>query len=342
MSDDDDLDLPPELADGPDLAVLVKQIEARLLDGEREFTRDEVAERAGVEVGDIRLLWRALGFATVDDDARIFHRADLQAVRDLHALGQIGGIDDDLLRGMTRMIGQSFARLAAWQGQLAVEIIGRSPEFVAQDGGEPVLDLLDRLTPLVSDLHAYVWRRQMTAYFSRVVSNARDTAGEDTEQVVGFVDMAGFTSFTRRSSEAQLRAVLDRFETAATEIVGEHSGQVVKTIGDEVLFVAPTARDGAEIALAMLERAAADDVLPEVRAGLAYGPVVSRLGDVFGQTVNIASRLTALARTDSVLTDKELATRLEDEDGYSLSSMRRVSVRGYDHLRPWRLRRRVT
>ena len=89
----------------------------------------------------------------------------------------------------------------------------------------------------------------------------------------------------------------------------------------------------------MIERAAEIAVLPQLRGGVAFGPVVSRMGDVYGQPVNIASRLTSIARTDSVLVDDVLAKRLGDADGIVPHPMRAVSVRGYRHLKPWRLRR---
>ena len=123
--------------------------------------------------------------------------------------------------------------------------------------------------------------------------------------------MAAFTALTRRSSESELRGVLERFETIATDIVGANRGQIVKTIGDEVLFVADRPEDSAEIALSLLDAAEQDETLPPLRVGVAAGPVVSRLGDVFGQTVNIASRLTSLARPGSVLVDEGMAQALE-------------------------------
>ncbi len=76
-----------------------------------------------------------------------------------------------------------------------------------------------------------------------------------------------------------------------------------------------------------------------MRGGLAYGPVVSRLGDVYGQTVNIASRLTSVARPGVVLVDEGLHERLGGRRrGSRLRALRPVSVRGYQHLRSWRLR----
>jgi adenylate cyclase len=106
-----------------------------------------------------------------------------------------------------------------------------------------------------------------------------------------------------------------------------------------VLFQAEDAASAAEIALELLEAAEADERLPDLRAGLAYGPVVSRLGDVYGSTVNIASRLTSISRPGWVLVDRDLHDALQDDPRFTLKSRRPESVRGFHHLHPWRLRR---
>jgi adenylate cyclase len=106
-----------------------------------------------------------------------------------------------------------------------------------------------------------------------------------------------------------------------------------------VLFQADSAADAAEIALQLLEAAEADPELPDLRAGLAYGPVVARLGDVFGSTVNIASRLTSIARPGAVLVDRQLHDELAGDPRFVLKPRRPESVRGFAHLHPWRLRR---
>ncbi len=274
------------------------------------------------------------------EDQRIFTDADVEALGMVAQLQEIGGIDDDTMRAMTRMIGQSFARLASWQGQMTLDLIAQRPEIAGPDGSG-VLPLLDRLTPLTEQLHGYVWRRQLNAYFARVASNLSNGNGPGAERAmaVGFADMAGFTTFTRSASDSELRAVLGAFEQLTTDVVGAHDGQVVKMIGDEVLFVTDDPHDAALTALELLEAADADDMLPDLRAGVAFGAVVSRLGDVYGQTVNIASRLTTVARPGSVLVDENLAGRLEGSADVVLHSMRPVAVRGYKHLRPARLRR---
>lgn len=330
----------PDVRTGVDLQALVDRVEASLLGGARKYTRSEVAEKAGMSLDEVRALWRALGFPTMDDDeARAFTDADVAALRRVCRLAELADLDEAVLRAMTRIIGQSFARLASWQGQLVLETVSKSPQLLADGDFDEVLGLVEEITPLTAELHEYVWRRQLAAYFSRTTATS-GMEGERT-RAVGFADMAAFTSFTRRSSETELRSVLERFESLATEVVGQHRGQIVKTIGDEVLFVADDPVDGAEIALTLVEISEEEDSLPNLRVGLAAGPVVSRLGDVFGQTVNIASRLTSVAREASVLVDQGMFDALDGDERFTLKPLRPVSVRGYHHLRSWRLRRRA-
>jgi adenylate cyclase len=68
--------------------------------------------------------------------------------------------------------------------------------------------------------------------------------------------------------------------------------------------------------------------------------VLTRLGDVYSPVVNLASRLTSIARPSTVLVDQQLARRLRGVSAYRVRPLRRVSVRGYDHLQPWLVRRR--
>jgi adenylate cyclase len=116
---------------------------------------------------------------------------------------------------------------------------------------------------------------------------------------------------------------------------------VVKSLGDEVLFVADSAQDAAEIAVRLSDPARAARGLPRLRVGMALGRVLIRFGDVYGPAVNLASRLTSLARPGTVLVDRELARALSGEDAYRLHPRRPAAVRGYAHLRSWSLRPRA-
>ena len=139
-------------------------------------------------------------------------------------------------------------------------------------------------------------------------------------------------------SPRALGAMVEWFERVVTELVVQHGGQVIKTIGDEALFTVDDPTEGALLALELVERAEADEQFPDVRVGLAHGPVLARLGDVFGSTVNIAARLTSVARPARVLVDADLAELLDHEE-FRLRRTRRVSVKGYEHLEPWSLKR---
>jgi adenylate cyclase len=156
---------------------------------------------------------------------------------------------------------------------------------------------------------------------------------------VGFVDLVGFTETSRQSEAADLQQLLERFERETSLRVTAYGGRVIKMLGDEVLFVTDDVVGAAEVALATVAAHRADERLPEVRAGVAVGPVLARLGDVFGEPVNLASRLTAEARPSSVLVDRQAADALRENPAYSLHPLQHRSVRGYRALRPHVLRR---
>ncbi len=152
------------------------------------------------------------------------------------------------------------------------------------------------MLPRVEALQDYVWRRHLASAGNRLM--AQDSAGSDTSRLaVVFVDIVGFTSRSKELTETELVTWIEYFEAECSGLVVDHGGRVIKNIGDEVLYVADDVASATEAALTMTARGEdPDDDFPEVRAGLAYGDAVSRLGDVFGPTVNIASRLTSLAR----------------------------------------------
>lgn len=331
--------LPRMAVDDLDISAVFERIEHMLLGGPRRYTRAQVAAEAGISSVEANQLWRALGFATVGDDEVVFTDGDVDALRTAADLTGRLGADNELRTAITRLLGRTFAQLASFQGQLLIELVASRPQLLESE--DSVIEFVQQVVPLIESVQSFVWRRQMVAYFSRFASHAgSEVQIPGTEPVaVGFADMAGFTTLTRRATEADLRQVLEAFEAIATEIVGACDGRIVKTIGDEILFVADSPAAAAEMALLLQEAAASDERLPPLRIGVAAGPVVSRLGDVYGTTVNIASRLTSICRPGWVLVDRTMAEELRDDEHYSLKPRRPESVRGYHHLRQWRLRR---
>lgn len=242
-------------------------------------------------------------------------------------------------------MGRSFARLAEWQVSLlaGLAIDGPDPE-------ERLGELASGVLPRVEALQAYVWRRHLSSAASRLLTTGTASNPEHT-MAVGFVDTVGYTTQSKSLADDELVAWIEGFEQVATVTVVDHGGRVIKTIGDEILFTADDPVAAAEIALALTERGHdTDDPFPSVRAGIAVGPVVARLGDVFGPTVNIAARLTSLARPGTVVVDQGAhevlgGTAADERDepveapDYRFRRLRRVSVKGYTKLEAWRLRR---
>jgi adenylate cyclase len=308
-------------------------LERELLGGERRYTRVEVAEKAGVPIEQARILWRALGFADVGDDNVAFTEQDVQALRAVDGLVRRGVIDASTQLAMTRAMGQSLARLADWHVSAITSALDVDDPTAADDAAAVAHELL----PVVEGLIGYIWRRHLAATASRALAD--DRTSPSTSLVVGFADLVGFTSLTRDVGEAELAGVVETFEGLASDVIAEHSGRVVKTLGDEVMFTADEPGQGAEIALALAERVEAADDVPDVRIGLACGPVLARLGDVYGEPVNIASRLTSIARPASILVDRELAGELDEDPRFRLRRVPPRPVRGYALLHASRLRR---
>lgn len=311
-------------------------IERLLLGGRREYTRLDVADKSGVPPERTHRLWRALGFATAGDDDVVFTEADVEAAILGDGLRSAGLVDEEMLAAVTRALGHHLSRLAEWQVQLVWRVIAERPD-IAQDERQ-LIEVIENAVPALERLQNYVWRRHLAAFAGRALAVSNDEL-EGRSQVVGFVDMVGYTRMTRQVDEGALSRVLERFEALAGDIIAERHGHVVKMIGDEVLFVAGRVADAAEIALTLNETAKSDEDIPALRTGLAFGHVLNRLGDVYGPVVNIAARLTSVARPGTVLVDKDFATALDEHGGYVVRSRRPVSVRGYRRLHPYSLRR---
>jgi adenylate cyclase len=328
--------------------------EARLLGQSRSMRPREVSAKASVSLRSARRFWHALGFPDVGEEDTVFTEADVVALRVMAGLVREGVFDEPTALAMTRAFARTTDRLAVWQTQLMAEALGEQQtgtvdgeasmdatralpdSATAHAAAVKLADIADELEPLL----VYAWRRHLSAAISRMVSDSEPTQeSSGVVRCVGFADLVSFTRLVRRLSERELARVVQRFEALASDVVTAHGGRVIKTVGDEVLFVAMSAAPAAAIAVDLVEAMAEDDLLPNVRVGIASGQVVSRLGDVFGTTVNRASRLTALARPRTVLVDDAMAAALASTSGFEMSPLWRRTLRGIGPVTPWSLRR---
>lgn len=328
--------VPGEYDENPDFERVeaLDAIEAFLLEEAPTLTREEVTAAAGVPLGVAVELWRCLGFPQAPAGQVAFTSADVEALRLTDDLIGLGVLSPDRQAALVRTWGRSFARLAEWQTSLLAEV---TREQRGDDSVEDLVGLADEVLPRVQLLQTYIWRRHLASAASRVLTV---TGRDAVPAAVGFVDIVGYTAHSKTLTEEELVGWVEQFENTCTDVVVDHAGRVIKSLGDAVLFSSDAADDAARIALTLVDRAAdSDDPFPEVRAGLAFGDVVPRLGDVFGPTVNIASRITSLARPRTVVVDSGAADALAGRDEFELRRMRPTSVKGYAKLQAFRLRR---
>lgn len=311
-----------------------RKVQDALLGGAPRYRKSEVADIVGVDLARAERLWQAMGFAHVEETEVVFTDADVEALRMLVQLVSAEVITTEVETAVARSLAQAMSRLAEWEVGIFKSLLG---EQFAVDV-ETTTQFARAILPVMERLQGYVWRRHLAATASRELSDRDDKADLRT-QVIGFADIVGYTRLVRDFSEMELARLIDEFEELATAVIAENHGRIVKTVGDEVLFVTEHAVEAAEIALTLNEKIASSSQLPPLRIGLAQGTVLARFGDVYGSTVNIASRLTSVARPASVLVDRELAAALRDFPSYELISIGPTKVQGFRGLRAWALRR---
>ncbi|KUJ66771.1 adenylate cyclase [Streptomyces albus subsp. albus] len=351
-----------EPADEEDSIAL--RLEQLILGSERQYTPFQAARSAGVSVELATRFWHAMGFADIGQ-AKALTEADVLALRRLSGLVEAGLLSEPMAIQVARSTGQTTARLADWQIDSFLEGL-TEPQEPGLTRTEIAYPLVELLLPELEEFLVYVYRRQLAAATGRVVQAADDAEMVDRRLAVGFADLVGFTRLTRRLEEEELGELVEAFETTAADLVAAHGGRLIKTLGDEVLYASDDAGTAAEIGLRLIETMANDPTMPELRVGIAFGTVTTRMGDVFGTTVNLASRLTSIAPKDAVLVDGALAeelTRTGDapvseaeaaeeaaaaekrgetapEYRFALQPMWQRPVRGLGVVEPWLLSRR--
>jgi adenylate cyclase len=319
-------------------------LDRQLLPGRTVYTFAEAADRAGFDVEVARRLWRALGFPDAPEDARRFSDTDVDALITLQrrfASSLLGGTDPNqaALVQYVRVIGGSLAKIAEVQSDQVVKAIraardaGLTDEQIAELVPEAVdWERMSRLTDygLRLQLRAQLWRK--------VAADSPSGAGAEP-LTVGFVDLVGYTALSQELEPEELGALVTRFEELAYDTVAEHGGRVVKTIGDEVMFVAEETSAAARIALRLTQSSAVDDILPDARAGLDCGDVLAQEGDYYGPVVNLASRLVEIARPGSVLASSAVHDALGEHSSFGWDRLRSRRIRDIGRVEVWKLER---
>ncbi|KRE59167.1 cyclase [Arthrobacter sp. Soil736] len=328
--------------------IAAKTLEARLLGGERKLRRREVAAGAGLSLLSARKLWRALGFPNLGDDDVAFTERDQAALNTVVDLVRSGNLTEEAAISVTRAIGQMTDRMVVWQIEALVEDMVHEQGLTDAQARKRLVHELPALVDPLEQMLVYSWRRQLNAGVQRLAVRAEaglqaseegregdeDDAPLPLARAVGFADLVSYTSLSRWMNEKTLAKLVQRFENKCAEIISVGGGRLVKTVGDEVLYIAETPAAGAEISLALAEAFTRDEILPEARVAMVWGRILSRLGDIYGPTVNLAARLTTLADPGTVLVDSMTAAALDQDERFVLIPQEVENVRGFGEIQP--------
>lgn len=308
------------------------------------FNAYEVVERTGVTLEEARRLWRALGFPEHGLETA-YTDADTEALGTLTSIVRSGAIDFDLAVNLTRAMGQTMARLADWEMATLLHRVDRvdrvAAEDVDSDGGRAgaALRLVEEINGPFEELLVYAWRRHLAAAVARVEALRANEEDLNTVQLtVGFADIVSFTALSNELEEERIGDLVELFESRCADVVAIQRGRVIKSIGDSVLFVSDDPVRAYAIAEGIINVVGRDPRMPDVRVGLASGSVVMRLGDVFGPPVNLAARLTAVARRNRIIIDETTAALLPDVD-FETRPLPARPVRGFGIVEPVAVRR---
>jgi class 3 adenylate cyclase len=288
--------------------------------GRPEFSLREGAAKVGITVEEISHAWAVMGLTVEDADQKILSHADLDAIATWTEL--CGLIGHEPMFGLLRVMGASLARLAEAEsatiraGVPAIQINYTTDELATARAYEAVARYVPRIGQLMDTAH----RQHLAAarmHFEGVLQDASDTVVCG----VGFVDLSDFTSLTQLLTPAELSGLLSEFAETVTDVVHADGGRVVKFIGDAVMWVSSTPVRLARAALDLVDHPRAVEAGLQVRAGLAFGPILAINGDYFGNAVNLAARLVATAQPGQILLSSELRALLADWDAEPLEPL---------------------
>ncbi len=302
----------------------------RVLSGDGEYTLADVAERTGLDPDLLRRHRIALGLGATDDGEQRYDEDDVEAaelIKEFHD----AGLPDDGMIEVARVLGQGMARTA----EAMRTMVGGAflqPGDTERDLGLRYAEAVEQLGPMMDPLLTYVLRLHLLELVrSDVVDRATLSSGrfpDAPDVTVCFADLVGFTRLGEEIAAEELERVAGRLTEMASE-EAEAPVRFIKSIGDAVMLVSPEPQALLDAALNLVERAGQEgERFPALRAGLASGQALRRGGDWYGRPVNLASRVTEIARPGSVLATAGVREGLgedpEDRLDWSRAGRRRI------------------
>ena len=298
----------------------------RVIGGRARYTAAEISQRGDVPEDFLIAVRRAMGLPIAAPEEAVYTEADLEAVRMSH-LAHAAGISDEEILDLMRTLGRGLSQAAEKMRTLTLRLVlepGVSENELAQRYAYAASQLSPMLGPLVTNL-LNLHLRQMAQ--SEALSAAERSGGQlpgSREITVCFADLVGFTRLGEEVPPDELGRLAVRLEALASEVAAPPV-RLIKTIGDAAMLTSVEPQPLLDAALTLLDAAEAEgEDFPQLRAGIAIGPALSRAGDWFGRPVNLASRITSVARPGSLLAEREVRESARESYRWSYAGERRL------------------
>lgn len=271
----------------------------------RRLTLAEVAEASGLTLTQVVELRRSSGFPDAAPDEAVYVESDLAMFHTFKAANDFFSTDE--LVHFNRVIGSSLRRIAE-----------AASEMFLRDVEAPMLHASTELDRAKANLAGIQLAHSATDLFDPMFRahlegstqmNRQARAGTHNYATVpltvAFVDLNGFTALSGQMPAGELLELVMTFESTAFDLVSEHGGRMIKLIGDEVMFTTVESQDACTIARELITRAAGWG--SSARGGIAHGQVLASGGDVYGEIVNLASRIADIAVPGELLVNESVA-----------------------------------
>lgn len=301
------------------------------------LTVADVADAVGMTLDEVIAVQRATGMPPTDVDDAVYTEDDLPLFR-LYADAATFFSREELIH-FTRVMGTSMRRIAEAAGEMFLRDVEAPLHHPMQHASQLELAKANLAGVELARGATGVFDPLFRAHLelsTRTVRRAREGQHHDYATLrltVGFVDLNGFTARSGSLSPEALLELVMTFESAAIELVSTHDGRLIKLIGDEVMFTTVAPGEACTIAAALVARA--ESWASGGRGGIAHGRVITSGGDVYGEVVNLASRIVDVAVPGEVLVDEAVSSTATD---HSFAPAGRRQLKGFvDPVRLWSL-----
>ena len=291
----------------------------------------QISDEVGIELDQLLRFQRASGLPQVDDpDAAVFMRPDGDTAVHIKRFLDLG-IDPEQMLTVVRVLAEGLSNAAEVMRSAALGPVfhpGVTELEIAKGFQALVSQAAPLLGPMIQDMLLLQLRH--VAETDAINANER-RAGAPLPGArlvaCAFADLVGFTRLGEELPPEGIEQLSNRLAEIAREVVVAPV-RLIKTIGDAVMFVSTDTAALLDVMLGLVAATEADDLLPQLRVGVAHGSAVSRAGDWFGSPVNLASRVTSAARPGAVLVSESAREQIGEDDRYRWSFAGSRRLRG--------------